>query len=53
VIGLWALGQLAAWQPALRAAKVSPPWRRAASNLPDVRKCPVLATLWSGPASYE
>ena len=24
VIGLWALGQLAAWQPALRAAKVSP-----------------------------
>ena len=22
--GLWALGQLAAWQPALRAAKVSP-----------------------------
>ena len=24
VAGLWALGQLAAWQPALRAAKVSP-----------------------------
>jgi putative ABC transport system permease protein len=24
VLGLWALGQLAAWQPALRAAKVSP-----------------------------
>jgi putative ABC transport system permease protein len=24
VIGLWTLGQLAAWQPALRAAKVSP-----------------------------
>jgi putative ABC transport system permease protein len=24
VFGLWALGQLAAWQPALRAAKVSP-----------------------------
>jgi len=24
VIGLWVLGQLAAWQPALRAAKVSP-----------------------------
>ncbi len=24
VLGLWAVGQLAAWQPALRAAKVSP-----------------------------
>jgi putative ABC transport system permease protein len=24
VVGLWVLGQLAAWQPALRAAKVSP-----------------------------
>jgi putative ABC transport system permease protein len=24
VLGLWALGQIAAWQPALRAAKVSP-----------------------------
>jgi putative ABC transport system permease protein len=24
VAGLWVLGQLAAWQPALRAAKVSP-----------------------------
>jgi putative ABC transport system permease protein len=24
VIGLWAVGQLAAWQPSLRAAKVSP-----------------------------
>jgi putative ABC transport system permease protein len=24
VAGLWAIGQLAAWQPALRAAKVSP-----------------------------
>ena len=24
VLGLWVLGQLAAWQPALRAAKVSP-----------------------------
>ena len=24
VLGLWALGQLAAWQPAWRAAKVSP-----------------------------
>jgi putative ABC transport system permease protein len=24
VLGLWALGQLAAWQPSLRAAKVSP-----------------------------
>jgi len=24
VLGLWAMGQLAAWQPALRAAKVSP-----------------------------
>jgi putative ABC transport system permease protein len=24
VLGLWLLGQLAAWQPALRAAKVSP-----------------------------
>jgi putative ABC transport system permease protein len=24
VLGLWAVGQFAAWQPALRAAKVSP-----------------------------
>ena len=24
VLGLWVVGQLAAWQPALRAAKVSP-----------------------------
>jgi putative ABC transport system permease protein len=24
VLGLWAIGQLAAWQPALRAARVSP-----------------------------
>ena len=32
VLGLWALGQLAVWQPALRAAKVHPPWRRAMSD---------------------
>jgi hypothetical protein len=24
VLGLWAVGQLAAWQPSLKAAKVSP-----------------------------
>ena len=37
VAGLWALGQLAAWQPALRAAKVSPAMARTLDRLAMTR----------------
>jgi hypothetical protein len=32
VLGLWAVGQLAAWQPSLKAAKYRPPWQRERSD---------------------
>ena len=52
VIGLWVVGQLAAWQPSLRAAKVSPAMATRNVLTTQSEFMPPLATSGPSRASY-